>query len=136
MQGLRAQQRWTSWIGIMLILMSLLAPGVSHAVRQAHGLIGTPADSAAWCSPLTLFQADGATAAAVVDAAGRDAAPASDHACGYCVSASLTIGIPVMPTAIGVAPAMPALQLPAPEHLAQGAAQPQRHRSRAPPALI
>jgi hypothetical protein len=133
MQGLRAQ-RWTHWVGIMLILMSLLAPTVSHAVRNAHGSTGTPPDSAVWCSPLTLFQSVGTAAAA--DTSGSDQTPASDHACGYCVSASLNIGIPVMPTPTGVAHAMSAMQLPTPERRAQGATPPQQHRARAPPVSI
>lgn len=91
-----------AWLGILLILLPLIAPSISHAVLRAQGdtpLIGW---SVGWCSPST---SEAGPADAGVDA-DRQAPVGPVHlasACDYC-------GWPVGTTPV---PSLPA-DLPAP----------------------
>ncbi|WP_083772707.1 DUF2946 family protein [Leptothrix cholodnii] len=133
MQGLRAQHRWISWMGVMLVLMSLLAPTVSHAVRDARGVASAASILSAWCSPSTLSQDQGAQSASAADSTDRHDALAGEPACGYCLSAALNTGVAAAQTRAVKPPLQPVARTHRSEARPLGTELPTRHRSRAPP---
>jgi hypothetical protein len=131
MQGLRTQ-RWASWIGIVLVLMNLLAPTVSHAVRATHGVAATPTEALAWCSPLAGLQPSSPSDDAEADGTGSTLG-ASLHACGYCVTTALSPALTTpLASPIQAPPGVSALAA-WPTAAPLRASVPWRHRSRAPP---
>jgi hypothetical protein len=87
-----------AWLGILLILMPLIAPSISHAVLRAQDQSTPVGWSLGWCSPVT-SAATGPSIATLADGArhgdlallpgdaGLDAPVAPAHlasACDYC----------------------------------------------------
>ena len=125
MQLRRLTRRFASWIAVLAILMSALAPAVSHAL----GTAGT----ASWIEVCT---SQGSKWVQSNDEPGGDSAPGAEHAlehCPYCSIHPNAVGIPPAPLqalpAAGLAHAVPQAFLAAPRTLhAWVSAQP-----RAPP---
>jgi hypothetical protein len=125
-----------AWLGILLVLMPLIAPAISHAVQRAHAVptvdIGW---NVGWCSPQAQASAFDATATAAT----TDEAPATAFhlpaACDYCGWPATMGAIPVIaqmdpPPELVALPATSPRDTPAP-------ASPWRdaHGARAPPVL-
>jgi hypothetical protein len=123
-----------AWLGILLVLMPLIAPTISHALVRAQGGDArhvawiASLDTTGWCSPQGL---------SAPSETPSDDAPPSHHAaaCDYC---GWPLGLAAVPTL--------STELPPPQGLAVGlptwpeadaptALPPSAHRARAPPVL-
>jgi hypothetical protein len=126
---LRRYRTCLGWLGTLLVLAQLLAPGVSHALRHADALHSAPvhallADLCSAGAPSNPGTTEGAPPASTAQA----------NACGYCLH-------PASPLALPNATApdhWPALRVTAVQHHRENPARlataPARHRSpRAPP---
>ncbi|RZS56619.1 DUF2946 family protein [Sphaerotilus mobilis] len=127
------------WLGILLVLMPLMAPAISHAVVRAQGgdaavaawIVGL--DDRGWCSPQGSAQVSGDDAG--VEAA--DEAPAAHRAaaCDYCSWPAGLSAVPMLPAGL-LDPAL--LPDAAPRHTGratQAHPWPSAHGARAPPAV-
>jgi hypothetical protein len=128
---LRHYRTCLGWLGTLLVLAQLLAPGVSHALRHADVQRGAPVHAllADLCSVVAPSN-PGAT---------EEAPPASttqDSACGYCLYPASQLALPNA-TAPDHRPALRVATVqPHRENPDRPATAPARHRSpRAPPPL-
>lgn len=135
--------RWNHWIGVFLVLLPLLAPTLSHALRHAGALTSQPLTSGAACLPGTTATAVPATEVLTADAdplAARpslhaDAVDAALHACAYCSCPAFGHAMPTAAAALtAVAPIVePGTGRP---DTRPGLFPFERPRTRAPPAQL
>ncbi len=121
-----------AWLGILLVLMPLIAPSISHALLRAQDGLPLVGWSMGWCSPAT---SDAVPAEAAVDA-DRQAPVGPAHlasACDYCGWPAGTSPVPSLPADLP-APVLTRHGSPlAPDTLAPARPRAAAHGARAPP---
>jgi Protein of unknown function (DUF2946) len=128
--------RWNHWIGIILVLLPLLAPTVSHALRHAGAITTMQALAGTACLP---GQAVVAAASDLQRLPAVDADRHGDpfdvglHACGYCACPAFGHALPTPSLAFTRAlQATRQIDMPADERLPRSRSE--RPRARSPPA--
>jgi hypothetical protein len=126
--------RWTHWIGVFLVLLPLLAPTISHALRHAGAVRSLPWAASVACLPGAVGASASSASVSTADDSALHAGTgdAALHACAYCACPAFGHTMPV--TAAGDVQASSRTEPIAGRFdLRPARSTPERPRARSPP---